>query len=127
MRRETGRVAAEALGLPLELEEGFMERPFGAFEGLVVNEVKDAHGIPHNQPAAPILPPDAEHWPQTLERALATLEPWLLEKRPLLIVSHDGIFRAFAESLHGKWFTSAHGTPYFFEPGQESWEISEIA
>jgi broad specificity phosphatase PhoE len=46
--RQTAEIVARHLGKPLLMDDALKERHFGAFEGLVVNEVKAQFGLqPH--------------------------------------------------------------------------------
>ena len=125
---KTAATVAERISLPVHIDRQLAERSFGSFDGLVIADVKRQHGLAMSEPAARIFPPDAEQWPQTLQRAQAALGEWF-DGRPgetILFVAHDGIFRALSETLIGSWFESKHGRPYAFEPGPDGWSISEI-
>lgn len=126
---KTAAVIAEYISLPIHVDSQLSERSFGSFDGLVIADVKRKHGLAPSEPAARILPPDAEQWPQTLARSRTVVGRWLddLSTETILFVSHDGIFRALSETLHGAWFESKHGMPYAFDPAPDRWSISEIA
>ena len=59
---KTAAIVAEEIGLPVHVDTQIRERSFGAFDGLVVAEVKQKHGLPLSEPSASILPPDADQW-----------------------------------------------------------------
>lgn len=126
--RKTAAVIAEHHSLPIHVDSRLSERSFGSFDGLVIADVKRQHGLAPSEPAARVFPPDAEQWPQTLARARPVVERWLGDSatETILFVSHDGIFRALSETLHGSWLESKHGTPYAFDPASDKWSISEI-
>jgi len=71
--RKTAEVVSEQIGKPLLFDDELKERPFGAFEGLVVNEVKAKLGVQPHQRLVKHLPPDAEQWHETCARAVRVL------------------------------------------------------
>ena len=125
---KTAAVVAERLALPIDIDSELMERKFGSFEGRVAAEVKREHGLPLDQPITVILPPDAEHWPQTRERTRAVFAKWLARHSgdTLMFVSHDGLFRALHEQLLGTRPEATHAAPYLFEPKGASWSVTEL-
>lgn len=126
---KTAAIVSEYISVPINVSTGMSERSFGSFDGLVINEVKRKHGLKPDEPSSKIFPPDAEKWPQTLNRSRDVVGKWLNDfpDETILFVAHDGIFRALSELLHGEWFVSSHGIPYVFEPGLENWTITEIS
>jgi 2,3-bisphosphoglycerate-dependent phosphoglycerate mutase len=48
--RATADFVAARLGLPVHLDDDLKERRFGAFEGMIADEVKRAHGLAPDQP-----------------------------------------------------------------------------
>jgi len=114
----TATVAANALQVPLILDEALKERTFGSFEGQVTAEVRAAHGLKPEQSISEILPPDAEAWPITKTRALEFTQRLLAEypNDTLLLVSHGAVFRALYEALGGPRMEAANATPYRFVP-----------
>ncbi|MGI9406496.1 MAG: histidine phosphatase family protein [Hyphomicrobiaceae bacterium] len=125
---KTAAIVAERVDLPVHVDTQLRERSFGAFNGLVVADVKRKHGLPVSEPAASILPPDAEQWPDTLTRSETAIGKWMdaCPGETLLFVAHDGIFGALAEVLAGSKLVSKHGTPYAFDKGADGWDVSEI-
>ncbi|MGI9386955.1 MAG: histidine phosphatase family protein, partial [Methyloligellaceae bacterium] len=114
---KTAAIVAEEISLPVHVDTQIRERSFGAFDGLIVPEVKRKHGLPLSEPSASILPPDAEQWPETLERTCEVFQKWN-DAHPdgtTLFVAHDGIFGALCEILAGPKLESKHGTPYAFQ------------
>jgi|RhiMethySRZTD1v2_1073278.scaffolds.fasta_scaffold05050_16 broad specificity phosphatase PhoE len=127
--RSTAEFVARRLGLPVQLDDDLKERRFGAFEGMIADEVKRAHGLAPEQPISLILPPDAEQWPQTLARSRAVVGKWLAAQpdKVVLFVSHDGLFRALHEQLLGSRPGATHAAPYRFAPREERWSVTELA
>ena len=120
---------AERLRVPLHIEDALKERTYGAFEGRIRDEIRREYGIPLDEPIRAIVPPDAESWAATCERALATVRRWL-DRHPadtLLFVSHDGIFRVLHEQLLGTRPSAGNATPYVFQPGGGGgWAVTEL-
>lgn len=114
----TATVAATALQVPLTLDESLKERTFGSFEGQITAEVRTAHGLQPEQSISEILPPDAETWPATKNRALKFTQRLLAEypNETPLFVSHGAVFRALYEALGGPRMEAANATPYRFVP-----------
>jgi broad specificity phosphatase PhoE len=126
--RSTAEFVARRLGLPVQLDDDLKERRFGAFEGMIADEVKRAHGLAPEQPISLILPPDAEQWPQTVARSRAVVAKWLTAHpgKIVLFVSHDGLFRALHEQLLGTRPGATHAAPYRFAPDGGGWTVTEL-
>lgn len=125
----TAQAVAGRLRVPLHIEDALKERTYGAFEGRIRDEIRREYGIPLDEPIRAIVPPDAESWAATCERALATVRRWL-DRHPadtLLFVSHDGIFRVLHEQLLGTRPSAGNATPYVFQPGGGGgWAVTEL-
>lgn len=121
-------IVAEHINLPVHIESGLKERSFGSFDGQVVADVKRQHGLPLSEPAASILPSDAEQWPQTLVRTREVVGTWLkaYPDEMILFIAHDGNFRALSETLQCSGLESRHGMPYAFKPAQDKWSVTEV-
>ena len=126
----TAAVVAERLGSPIHVDGRLAERAFGAFEGLVVDEVKRDLGAPPGERLADrgLLPDDAEPWPRTLERERGVVSAWLnrCPAERLLFVSHTGLFEALGAQLCGVRSEGRHATPYLFGLGGTGWRVSEL-
>jgi broad specificity phosphatase PhoE len=125
---DTARVAAAHLQRPLHIDGALKERAFGRFEGGMIDDLKRQHGIPLEQPLSTILPPDAEAWDRTRERARAVVADWLARHpgETLLFVSHDGLFRALHEQLLGTRPAATNATPYVFDPADGRWSVTAL-
>jgi broad specificity phosphatase PhoE len=128
---KTAAVIAERLSCPIHVDAQLSERAFGAFEGRVIREVKLELGVPpevrlHERG---LLPPDAEQWPQTVERTFAVVGKWLdrLPSDTLLFVAHTGLFEALCFRLCDTRFEGKHAAAYRFTPAGDGWEVSEIS
>ena len=119
---KTAAIAAEALDKPLMIDSGLKERHFGSFEGLVVNEVKAKLNVPARERLVHQLPADAEQWHETRARTARVLSGWLEKPlaRPILFVSHSGLFDALHEELLGQRIEPGHG-PYLWRHDGAAW------
>ncbi len=96
---------AAARGLPLQIEEGFRERDFGAWEGLSADEVATrfpTHGDPRQNPYDN-APEGGETYPGFRARVESVWADWTARLAPghHLLVAHAGIMRALLVHLLG--------------------------
>lgn len=126
--RATAEVIAGALGVPLVFDSGLRERRFGSLEGRLAEEVRKEFGLRRDETFSRILPPDAEQWPQTLQRARETIARLLEEHggSTVLFVSHGAFFRALYEQTHNALLEARNATPYLFSPGADGWLMGEV-
>ena len=122
---KTAAIIAEARQLPMQVDSQLMERSFGSYEGQYTAEMRLKHNLPEDESITKILPPDAEHWPQTLSRSHATIAKWLLScpDDTLLFVGHAAFFRALYESLGGPTTEAKNGKVYHFIPHAQGWQF----
>jgi probable phosphoglycerate mutase len=120
--RRTAEIVAEQLGKPLRFDDELKERHFGAFEGLVVNEVKAKLGVLPHQRLVKHLPPDAEQWHETGARTVRVLGKWLNghPEQRLLFVTHSGLFDALYEMTFGVRLEPKH-VPYLWRHDGNAW------
>ena len=86
--RVTAEIAAEALGLPVALDEGLQEVNFGEQEGLPMGDWYD------DWIAGSYTPAGAETFAELLARAVAAVNRATAKPAPVLIVAHGALFRA---------------------------------
>jgi broad specificity phosphatase PhoE len=125
----TAEIIAEAIAVPLDIDDRIIELDFGSFEGLPVRDLMIKHGVTSATGLVSILPTDGESWDAMAGRSLACVCAWL-ERHPhddLLFVCHDAVMQAMANALCGSYFKNSHGTPfrYLREAGQ--WRIEQVA
>lgn len=90
--RQTARVAADRLGLPVAVADGLRETAFGAWEGLTFAEVRERHPAALDawfaSPAA--APPGGESFDDVTSRVARTRDELLAAHRgrTILLVSH---------------------------------------
>ena len=86
--RVTAEIAAEALGLPVEFDEGLQEVNFGEQEGQPMGDWYD------DWIAGTYTPERAEPFPVLLARAVLAVNRALERPAPVLVVAHGALFRA---------------------------------
>jgi len=124
----TAEIIADAISVPLSIDDGIIEFDFGSFEGLPVRDLMIKHGVNSATGLVSILPADGENWDAMTERSLACVSAWL-DRHPdddFLFVCHDAVMQGIAKSLCGSYFKNSHGTPfrYLCEGGQ--WRVEQL-
>ncbi|WP_052213639.1 histidine phosphatase family protein [Belnapia sp. F-4-1] len=84
----TAEIAAEALGLPVEFDEGLQEVNFGEQEGQPMGDWYDDWIAGH------YTPDRAEPFDALLARAVAAINRATARPGPVLVVAHGALFRA---------------------------------
>ena len=124
---KTAAIVAERLGKPLFVDSALKERHFGAFEGLIVDEVKRGLGLKPHERLVQHLPADAEQWHETGARAARAIGTWL-DRHPdskLLFVTHAGLFDALHERIFGARREPKH-VPYLWQAGAKGWTCNAL-
>jgi len=125
---KTAEIVAGQRGAPIHTDRGLVERSFGSFEGLIIRNVKERHGVPLDQPSASILPADADPWHEIFERVPPIIARWLntFTGETLLFVAHGGVFDALHQHMIGPRVgaESKHATPYIARPSPNGWTLS---
>lgn len=124
---KTAAIIAERIQRPIRVDNGLMERTFGKFEGLVINDVKRQLGLQPSERLTTYLPEDAEQWHDTRMRAGAVIGAWLDRhgSERLLFVAHAGLFDALHEQMFGARLEPKH-EPYLFQPTSEGWAVRDL-
>ena len=125
--RKTAEIVAEHLDKPLLMDDDLKERHFGAFEGLVVNEVKAQFGLQPHERLVRHLPADAEQWHETCARTVRVIGKWL-DRHPdqtLLFVAHSGLFDGLYDLIFGSRVQPKHA-PYYWQHGENGWSCSLV-
>ncbi len=97
----TAEIIADAISVPLSIDDGIIEFDFGSFEGLPVRDLMIKHGVNSATGLVSILPADGENWDAMTERSLACVSAWL-DRHPdddFLFVCHDAVMQGMAKSL----------------------------
>ena len=125
---KTAEIIADAIAVPLTIDDGIIEFDFGSFEGLPVRDLMIKHGVTSATGLVSILPADGENWDAMTERALRCVSTWL-DRYPddhLLFVCHDAVMQGMAKSLCGSYFKNSHGTPFRYVRDDAGWRIEQI-
>jgi len=115
--------------LPLHIEDDLMEFFVGSFEGRLLADIRQDHGLDDDASLWSVLPDDAERWPEFVSRAVTAVARWT-EKHAgetILIASHGLVFRALAESLVGEKQYSQNAEPHHFRPVADEWVVSPVS
>jgi broad specificity phosphatase PhoE len=125
----TAEIIANAISVPLAIDDGIVEFDFGSFEGLPVRDLMIKHGVTSATGLVSILPTDGENWDAMAGRSLACVSAWL-ERHPgddLLFVCHDAVMQAMANALCGSYFKNSHGVPFHYVCEVGQWRIEQVA
>lgn len=125
--RKTAEIVAHRLGKTPVFDDELMERRFGRFEGLVVNEVKASFGLTPNERLVQHLPDNAEQWHETRARTVKVLSKWLTQRpdATILFVSHSGLFDALHEIIFGPRIEPRHA-PYRWSHSGAGWRCDPV-
>lgn len=125
----TAEIIADAISVPLAIDDGIIEFDFGSFEGLPVRDLMIKHGVNSATGLVSILPADGESWDAMTARSLACVSAWL-DRHPgdyLLFVCHDAVMQGMANALCGSYFKNSHGTPFRYVREHAQWRIEQVA
>jgi len=108
---ETGRVIAEALGLPLTIEPQLYERDVGSFKGQSYDEPQRAPGYDRARPWE-WRPPGGESYEDVRARVGPILDRLAREHplRDVVVVSHGGVMQALQAHVTDDWL-NLHAPP----------------
>lgn len=127
----TAAIVAEKLQKPIHIDRGLVERNFGAFDGLVIHDIKAQHGLGPNQSSRDILPPDADPFHEIFERIPPVVGKWMAAypNELLLFVGHGGVFDALHNHMLGprSGRESSHAIPYLANPTCNGWELRPLS
>jgi probable phosphoglycerate mutase len=120
--RRTAEIAAQALGLAVELDPDLQEVNFGEQEGLPMGDWYD------DWIAGTYTPDGAETFVQLTERTVRGVNRALSRPGPVLVVAHGALFRALrlAAGLEANVRTP-NALPLLMDPpaaGETSWRIT---
>ena len=125
---KTAEIIADAIAVPLTIDDGIIELDFGSFEGLPVRDLMIKHGVNSATGLVSILPSDGESWNAMTERSLRSVSDWL-ERHPgdeLLFVCHDAVMQGMANALYGSYFKNSHGTPFRYIRDGAGWRVQQV-
>ena len=120
--RVTAEIAAEALGLPVEFDEGLQEVNFGEQEGQPMGNWYD------DWIAGQYTPAGGEPFSELLARAVAAVNRATARPGPVLIVAHGALFRALRLAFgHEPNVRTPNALPIRCEPpadGGSVWQVT---
>jgi probable phosphoglycerate mutase len=120
--RVTAEIAAEALGLPVEFDEGLQEVNFGEQEGQPMGNWYD------DWIAGQYTPAGGEPFSELLARAGAAVNRATARPGPVLIVAHGALFRALRLAFgHEPNVRTPNALPIRCEPpadGGSVWQVT---
>ncbi|WP_043340560.1 histidine phosphatase family protein [Belnapia moabensis] len=118
----TAEIAAEALGLPVEFDEGLQEVNFGEQEGQPMGDWYDDWIAGH------YTPDRAEPFDALLARAVAAINRATARPGPVLVVAHGALFRALRVAFgHEPNVRTPNALPIRCEPpadGGSMWAVT---
>ncbi len=116
---DTAVIAANVLGLPVEIDDDLREVAFGAKEGHPQTEWF-ADWV-----AGTWLPDGAETFLQLRLRAVAAVNRALERPAPVLVVGHGALFRALRADMGLEPnVRTPNATPFWCEPGVPAWSLT---
>jgi probable phosphoglycerate mutase/uncharacterized phosphatase len=125
---KTAEIIADAISVPLTIDDGIIEFDFGSFEGLPVRDLMIKHGVTSATGLVSILPADGENWDAMTERSLACVSAWL-DRHPsdhCLFICHDAVMQGMANALCGSYFKNSHGTPFRYVCDAPQWRVEQV-
>lgn len=119
--RVTAEIAAEALGLPVQLDDGLREVAFGAQEGQPMTEwfAKWVEGS--------WTPKGAETFTGLRQRAVAAVNRATSQPPAVLVVGHGALFRALRAAMGLEPnVRTRNAVPFFCDPGTAGgpWQLT---
>lgn len=124
---KTMDIVAGRLQIPVYLNAEMVERGFGAFDGMLIQEIEQIHHVTLDTINTDGYDsPGAEAWGDLKQRSLRSLSGWLEEEAPTVFVGHGAFFKALVEALTGQNLRSKNAVPYYFVPQDDGWTVEEV-
>ena len=125
---ETARIVGERLGLEPVIDARLIERNFGNFEGMTIDEVHQ-----HRKEMRSFMNPkadlDGKHYPdnaeplgQVIDRVYACVNDYRATDT-CLFVFHGIPFRAVSRKFLDDMYSSPNASPVRFEPDGDKWRM----
>lgn len=129
---ETAEIVAQSLGLPVQTDPRLIERNFGLFEGMTIDEV-ETHRRDMREHMNPERDIDGKHYPHSAERLSAVIdrvnaavEDHRGHTPAPLFVCHGIPFRAIARVYLGEMYSSPNACPVRYDRNGESWALTGL-
>lgn len=125
---ETARIVGEPLGLEPDTDARLIERNFGLFEGLTIDEVRRERTEmrAHMNPIADIdgkhYPDNAEPLGDVIDRVYACVNDYRFDDT-CLFVCHGIPFRAISRKFLNEMYSSPNAAPVRFEESGGRWRM----
>jgi probable phosphoglycerate mutase len=125
---ETARIVGAASGLMQVIDDRLIERNFGQFEGMTIDEVHQHREDmrEHMNPQADVdgkhYPWDAEPLPDVIDRVYACVNDYR-ETGKCLFVFHGIPFRAVTRKFLNDMYSSPNACPVRFEADSDKWRM----
>lgn len=124
---ETADIVAATKNLPVTHDERLKERYFGAFDGLLLSEIREKHGVGDGVSIWSLNSPEAEPLSSALGRTMESLCEHLADSDDsVLFVAHGALFTLLTEHLFGVRMQSANATPYQVFEEEGVWRAHEV-
>lgn len=107
--QQTAEIIANRTNKPILFEQGLVEINWGEAEGTPCDSTKSIFDDAHK-------PKGAESFSAFQRRIIETISTILAMKKPPLIVSHGGVFKALTHYMGYKDLGSSNCIPFFFKP-----------
>lgn len=130
---ETASIINAGLQKPLVVDHGLMERNFGKYEGLLVDEFDTLRtkmaedGLPSEEngyPCPPLGEPYADFRVRIMAAFARNLEQH--EGQNVLFVAHGGVYRVLRRCLFTDLDHSANVQPFHFDKREEGWILNHL-
>lgn len=119
---DTARITADLLGLEVSIDEGLREVSFGVQEGKPMSDWF-AHWV-----EGKTTPDGAESFADLRARGTAAVNRALLQPAPVLVVAHGALFRALRAAMGLEPnVRTPNATPFWCDPGEPAWMLSEAS
>jgi probable phosphoglycerate mutase len=126
---ETARIVGAASGLEPVIDDRLIERNFGLFEGMTIDDVH-AHREEMREHMNPAADLDGKHYPhnaeplgEVIDRVFACVNEHRAGKDKCLFVFHGIPFRAVTRKFLNDMYSSPNAAPVRFEEDGEAWRM----
>lgn len=124
---ETANIVAQTKGLSVTSDDRLKERYFGAFDGLLLSEIREMHGVGDGASIWSLDSPEAEPFEVALTRTVDCLCEHLVDSDDsVLFVAHGALFTLLTAHLFSVRMQSANATPYRVFEEDGVWRAHEI-
>ncbi len=124
---ETADIVAQTKSLPVTHDDRLKERFFGAYDGMLLSEIREQHGVGDGVSIWSLNSPEAEPLEVALNRTIDSLCEHLADTDDqVLFVAHGALFTLLTEHLFSVRMQSANATPYRVFKEEGVWRAREI-